>query len=237
MSERHRTVHGVTVGILMLDTGFERLPGDIGNAVTFHFPVQYAVVRGATSARVVSRRPDAELLPLFIEAARGLVALGVDGIATSCGFLSLFHPELKAALPVPVATSSLLQVALVDQVLPAGRRAGVLTMDAEALTADHLRAVGAPVDVPVAGIAPDSKFRRGQRGNATSVSFADHEADTIAAAERLLASHPEVGALVLECTNMPPYARSLARRFDMPVFDVATLINWFHAGLRPRVYD
>ena len=111
---RQRPVHGVSIGIMMLDTGFQRLPGDIGYAPTWRFPVQFAVVRGATPDRIV--RPNADgMLDLFLRAADELVAVGVDGITTSCGFLAILHPQLAAHCPVPVATSSLLQIPLVPE--------------------------------------------------------------------------------------------------------------------------
>jgi hypothetical protein len=84
---QRQPVHGVTIGIMILDTGFQRLPGDIGYAPTFRFPVQYAVVRGATPDRIVKPKADG-MLEMFKAAADDLIALGVDGITTSCGFLA-----------------------------------------------------------------------------------------------------------------------------------------------------
>jgi Asp/Glu/hydantoin racemase len=49
-----------------------------------------------------------------------------------------------------------------------------------------------------------------------------------------VAAHPDVGAVVLECTNMAPYARALRERLGRPVFDIYSFISWFHAGLVPR---
>jgi hypothetical protein len=118
---------------MMLDTGFQRLPGDIGYAPTWRFPVQFAVVRGATPDRIVKPNADG-MLDLFLRAADELAALGVDGITTSCGFLAILHPQLVAHCPVPVATSSLLQIPLVQSILPNGKRVGVLTADKEALS-------------------------------------------------------------------------------------------------------
>ncbi|MBV9250598.1 MAG: aspartate/glutamate racemase family protein, partial [Acetobacteraceae bacterium] len=138
---RRQPVHGVTVGIMILDTGFQRFPGDIGYAPTFRFPVQYAVVRGATPDRIVRPKADG-MLDMFKRAVDDLVALGVDGITTSCGFLACLHQELAAYSPVPIVTSSLLQIPLVQSILPRGERVGVLTADAAALTADHFRSVG-----------------------------------------------------------------------------------------------
>ena len=121
---RRVPVHGVTIGIMILDTGFQRLPGDIGYGPTWRFPVQYAVVRGATPDRIVKPNADG-MLDLFLKAADELVALGVDGITTSCGFLAILHPDIVAHCRVPVATSSLLDIPLVQSILPRSQRVGV----------------------------------------------------------------------------------------------------------------
>ena len=116
-----KSVYGASVGILMLDARFPRVPGDMGNALTWPFPVLYKVVRDASPERVVRRRAEG-LLDAFISAGRELVSDGADGITTNCGFLSLFQEEISAALNVPVATSSLMQAPMVAKVLPAGKR-------------------------------------------------------------------------------------------------------------------
>ena len=114
-----KAVYGASVGILMLEAQFPRILGDMGNALTWPFPVHYRVVRGASPDRVV-RQGAPGLLADFIAAAQGLVADGADGITTNCGFLSLFQAELAAAVGVPVAASSLMQVAMVNRILPPG---------------------------------------------------------------------------------------------------------------------
>ncbi|HEX5328120.1 MAG TPA: aspartate/glutamate racemase family protein, partial [Acetobacteraceae bacterium] len=232
---RRVPVHGVTIGIMILDTGFQRLPGDIGYGPTWQFPVQYAVVRGATPDRIV--RPNADgMLDLFLKAADELVALGVDGITTSCGFLAILHPQLVAHCPVPIATSSLLQIPLVQSILPKGQRVGVLTADAAALSPEHFRAVGVEPGLPVAGMPPDGVFRHNNRTGQPVVEQAAQEREVLGMAERLLTHHPDIGAIVSECTNLPPYSAKIEANFGVPVYDIITLVEWFHAGLRPRRY-
>ena len=115
-----KTVFGASLGILMLETRFPRIPGDIGNARTWPFPVQFRIVRNATPDKVV--RQDARVLvDLFIAAAQDLVAHGCDGITTNCGFLSIVQDQIASAVPVPVATSSLMQVPMVQAMLPTGK--------------------------------------------------------------------------------------------------------------------
>jgi len=121
----------------MLETQFPRILGDIGHPDSWAFPVRYHVVKSASAERAL-RKDTRELTPLFIDAARSLVAEGVCGITTSCGFLSLVQQELAAAVDVPVATSSLMQVPMVQATLPPGKRVGILTIDAAHLSESHL---------------------------------------------------------------------------------------------------
>jgi len=212
-----------TLGVVMLDTRFPRPTGDIGCAATFAFPVRYLVVEGAVPRRVVVER-DRSLLALFIAAARQLAAEGVDAVATSCGFMALFQREMQAAVAVPMWTSSLLLVAGIEAGLAPGRRVGIVSADAASLTAAHLRAAGAPADAPVEGLAPDSPFRRALLDNGETFDPAEARAATVAAARRLTARHPEVAAIVLECTNLPPYAAAVREATGLPVHDITTLI-------------
>ena len=213
-----------TLGVLMLETRFPRPVGDIGNPETFAFPVRHAVVRGASPRRVV-HGTDPRLLQPFIDAGRRLVDEGADAISTSCGFLVLFQQALQDALAVPVWTSSLLLLSELQAALPAGRRVGVVTADAAALTPAHLHGAGAAEDTPVEGLSPDSPFHATLLDNRPELDPGLAEAATVAAALRLAHRHPELGAIVLECTNMPPYAEAVRAATGLPVHDITTLID------------
>jgi len=236
MEQGGKTVYGAAVGILMLETQFPRIHGDMGNALTWDFPVHYRVVRGATPDLVVRNDPT-QLVDLFIEAGRDLVAMGCDGITTNCGFLALIQDQVKAALGVPVATSSLMQVPMVQALLPTGKRVGVLTICKETLTPAHLRAAGAPEDTPVGGTDGLRCFTRDILGDAAAIDFEACRLDMIDGARALVADSPDLGAIVLECTNMVPYARDLRRVTGLPVFSIQSFVTWFQAGLMPRRYD
>jgi Asp/Glu/hydantoin racemase len=230
-----KTVYGASVGILMLDTLFPRLSGDIGNATTFPFPVHYKIVRGASPDLVV-RQASPELLGPFIDAAKELEQDGVDGIATTCGFLALFQDELSAAVSIPVITSSLMQVPLAERMLPASKRAGILTISATSLTERHLEKAGVRLDTPIGSTEGGREFTRAVLNNETSLHVDLARQDNVDAARQLVARHPEVGAIILECTNMSPYAADIHQATGLPVFSVLTLINWLQAGLVPRRY-
>jgi hypothetical protein len=220
------------LGILTLDTRFPRVPGDVGNPATWPFPVRCAVVRDASPERVV-RGAAAGLVDAFAAAGRSLVAEGAVGIITTCGFLARHQHTLAAALPVPFASSSLMQLPLLARTLPAGKRPGVITIDAAALTGRHFTAVGADPATPVVGVDPNGAFARAILGDLPSLDTAAAEREILAAGERLVAGHRDVAAVVLECTNMPPYADALRARLGLPVHDMVTFGRWFYAGLAP----
>jgi len=230
-----KTVYGASVGILMLEAQFPRIPGDMGNAQTWPFSVMYKVVRGASPDRVVRQGAEG-LLDAFIGAAQDLVADGVDGITTNCGFLSLVQDELSRAVPVPVVTSSLHQVAMVNRLMPAGKRAGVLTISGSTLTKAHLEAAGVPEGTPIGTTEGLSEFTRAILDNELTLDVDAARKDNVEAALALKDKHPELGGLVLECTNMCPYAADIVEATGLPVWSMTSFVEWFQSGLTPRRY-
>jgi len=218
------------LGILTLDTAFPRVPGDVGCARTFDFPVRYATPKGADPSRVVHRRDDS-LLPAFVAAAHELIDAGAIAIATTCGFLVRWQREFVAALPVPVLTSALLQVPLLRSTLAPSRTVGIVTYSAADLGPDLLACARIDASTPVEGVDPAGVFARTIREGAPALDERAMAADVTRAASRLVSTHPEVGAIVLECANMPPYRDAVVRATERPVFDAAQLVTWFHAGV------
>jgi hypothetical protein len=224
------------LGILALETQFPRIPGDVGNMETWPFPVLYHVVTGASPRRVVTQNAEG-LLDEFKQAAAGLIAQGANGIATTCGFLSLFQTALANHVNAPVATSSLMQAPFVQNLLPARRRVGILTVNSKALTRAHLEAVGVDPETPIQGTEGGRELSRVLIGDEPTLDVDKARQDMLDAGDALLAAHENIGAIVLECTNMGPYASVLAEHTGLPVFDVVSFLTWFHAGLAPRSFS
>ncbi len=230
-----KTVFGAAVGILMLETRFPRIHGDMGNAATWPFPVHYRVVRGASPDKVVRGNPK-DLLDVFIDAGRDLIATGADGITTNCGFLALVQDELREAIGVPVATSSLMQVPMVQALLPPGKKTVVLTISKGTLTNAHLAAANVPPDTPIYGTDNGRAFTRDILNDVPEIDFAACRQDMLDAADEIMANEPDAGAIVLECTNMVPYAADIRKRTGLPVYSIYSMIEWFQAGLMPRKF-
>lgn len=229
---------GFTIGILTLDTCFPRIPGDMVNATTFPFPVLYKRVEGASPHRVV-REGDPALLEPFLQAARELEREGVRAITTNCGFLAMFQDQMAAAVRVPVFTSSLMQVPLVHRMLLPGQSVGILTVWGKTLTERHLRGAGIGPEIPlhIAGLETEQEFSRVLIDNLPELDpdLARQEHERVA--RRLVEQHPDIGAFVLECTNMPPYSHAIQRVTGRPVFDIVSLVKYVHGALTHTPYE
>ncbi len=223
------------VGILLLNTRFPRIPGDIGNETTWPFPVRFRIVQCSSPDAVIHCKA-AGLLDEFVDAANDLVAEGVSGITTSCGFLSLLQRELSNAVDVPVASSSLMQAAMIKSVLPPKKRVGILTISAESLTEEHLRCADVPEGTAIMGTGSDTEFSRVFLNDHPTIDFDKANVELVAAAQSLLRENPSVGAILLECTNMAPFARHISNGTGLPVFSMYTFVSWFQAGLVPRSF-
>jgi hypothetical protein len=181
---------------------------------------------------------DPELTPRFVEGARELVRRGAEAITSNCGFIALYQPAIAAATRVPVFVSSLLQVPLVAATLPAGHKVGILTYDAARLTDRHFEACGWDPDrikVAVAGV----RDRPSWAVLAAAEAEIDPEAmrnDLIAVAQELVVSTGNMGACVLECTAMCPFAPDLQARLGFPVFDLNSLVYSMLRAIRYPCY-
>lgn len=220
------------LGVLVLDTRFPRIPGDVGNVKSYPFPVRLKTVKGATVQRVVVEG-DPELVTPFLEAARELEAEGVRAITTSCGFLAPFQAAIAEAVNIPVFLSSLIQIPLAYMMTR--RRVGVLTANSDALLERHLRAAGVTEDMPIAirGLQDRPAFATSILADGEHLDRDQIEREVLEAAQELVADHPDIGAFVFECHNLAPYGPAVSTATGRPVFDIITLAEWvYHAVVK-----
>lgn len=221
------------VGIILLDTHFPRIKGDIGNPDTFDFPVQFKVVKGASPERIVLQA-DRSLIQPFIEAGRSLIRNGARILTTSCGFLALFHNELTQALSVPVFSSSLLQVHMAQSIIGRDQKVGIITAHKVSLTRQHLEAVNIQqYNVEIIGMEESEEFSSVFIAGKQTLDEDKCGKEMQNAALKLIEQNSDIGAIVLECTNMPPYAQLVhTATGGLPVFDMVTMINYAYSTIR-----
>ena len=218
------------IGILMLDTNFPRIKGDIGNEETFSFPTVKKIVTGADTTKVVDLG-DRGLLNNFIDACRELESLGVSAITTSCGFLAKFQRELADSVDIPVFTSSLIQAKYIEPLLKKDQTIGILTIKKSSLTEEHFKGVG---------IENINKVIYSMEGTSFEKTFMDTEIkynknklqqDILEVATKMVTENSNIGAIICECTNMPPFSKAISDKLNIPVFDIVTLTNYIYSSI------
>lgn len=217
--------YGETIGIIVLDARYPCIPGNVANASTYGFPVRYQTIQGASIDRLLYSR-DPDLAKPFIEAALALQEAGVKAISGACGFMALFQKQVAAALDIPVFLSSLLQIPFIHTIT--GKPIGVLTADASALTPMHFEGVNVSLETPlfVRGMENCPEFSSSILKEKGTMDSALIEEEAVREALALQAEHPNIGSILLECSDLPPYASAIQRATGLPVFDYITMINY-----------
>jgi len=201
------------------------LPGDIAHPTTFSFPVLYKRIEGAYHETVIMK-PSAKVLRAMIDAAKEMERNAVKAIMTDCGFNAIFQQELANAVDIPVFASSLIQIPLLHLMLKEGQQIGIITAYQEYLTAEHLKKVGVSENIPVCILGLDNTEFSKVRSDSLAIMDVDKfEKEVLSVAKRLVDENREVGAIVLECTDLPPFAATIRRETGLPVFDIVTLAH------------
>jgi len=231
-ARKQQNAYGKPIGVLVLEERIPCPPGTPGNPTTFPFPVIYQCVDGVSSAHL--RDPaNPGGLPAFVRAAQVLVDKGVRAVLGACGLMVVHQRELARVLPVPVLTSSLLQLPLIASTLGAESQIGVIASSRASLSAEHLRVSGAPEGRTVLGTMEGKPaFTAAVMKESGVLDFELVRDEVVDVGRDLVARHPRVQALLLECVDLPPYAAALQEAVERPVFDITTLAAWAAAGVR-----
>ena len=218
------------LGILSLDTTFPRILGDVGNPDSYPFPASVTVVPGADAPKIVKDGlPDEVLLQNFEAAARELEQQGAKAIVSTCGFLITAQHRIAACVDVPVMLSALSLYPVVRAVTT--RRIGILTASQSALGSSALTAAGiSPQDVVIQGMEQEptfaATFLAGRDQQLTTLDRVAMERAVVSAAKTLQARTPDIGAIILECGNLPPYAGALQATTGLPIYHLLDGAKW-----------
>jgi hypothetical protein len=244
-ARQDRRCYGMGLGILILDDVYPGFPGDVRNASGYPFPIQYEIVEGVDIHRLVVDEDKSPCLEPVLQAARKLERLGCRAIAGECGYFAYFQHEVAAGVRVPVFLSSLLQVSLAQLVVGSDQVVGILVANANYLTERHLLSVGiqSGTNYVVGGAMEglqcqefDHLWTEGLRSDPPGANYQKAEAEFLSVAIDFYLRYPNMGAMVLECTGFPPFARTLQREIDIPIFSWGTLLDYAYSVVVHRDY-
>ena len=235
--------YGMGLGIMILDDVYPAFPGDVRNASAYPFPIQYEIVEGVDIEQLVYGDDVPSCLPPVERAARKLERIGCRAIAAECGYFAYFQRQIAALVDVPVFMSSLLQATFAQQLIGPDQVVGLLVAQEDRLTERHLTSVGIQPgsNYVVCGVdhqVPefDHLWYVPRRPDPPAAYYEKAEQEFLALSVDFYRAHPNMGAMVLECTGMQPFARALQRQIDIPIFSWGTLLDYAYSVVVHRDY-
>lgn len=244
-TRKNHTCYGMGIGIMVLDDAYPGFPGDVRNASAFPYPVQYEIAEGVDNYTLVWEPDKTPCREPILRAAQKLERMGCRAIAAECGYFAYFQKDVAGAVDVPVFMSSLLQVPFIQQVVGPRKTVGIVCAQKRFLSATHLTNVGIDVDSNyiIAGAQDeygcpefDNLWDHEKRPSVPEIYYDKARRDMVRVCREVVAQHPSIGALMLECTGMQPFARAVQQAVDLPVFSWGTLLDYAFSVVVHRDY-
>jgi hypothetical protein len=234
--KKGQIMSGYTIGILLIDVWYPLLPGNMANADTFNFPVRHKLIEGSVQERVHGN--DRSLIDNIIKAAKELEMEGVRAICGACGYLGNFQNEVRESIDAPVYLSSLLQIPFIRAGLKKNQKIGIICAIGASFTKDLFRNCGIEDSsfCVVRGLEEEKNFSAIANSDKGFFNNENIKNEVLGAAAQLVNENPDIGAILLECSDMPPYASAVQQAVKLPVFDFVTMVNWVHNAVAQKPY-
>lgn len=244
-TRKNHTCYGMGIGIMVLDDAYPGFPGDVRNASGFPYPIQYEIAEGVDNYTLVWEQDKTPCREPILRAAKKLERMGCRAIAAECGYFAYFQKDVAGYVDVPVFMSSLLQVPFIQQVIGPKKSVGIVCAQKRFLTVNHLTNVGIDPNsnFVIAGAQDeygcpqfDTLWDHEKRPEIPESYYDKSEEDMIRICKEFVKKNPSIGAIMLECTGMQPFARAIQREVDLPVFSWGTLLDYAYSIVAHRDY-
>lgn len=238
--------YGEAIGIALLDQLDSQplIPGNVGNASTYGFPVRLKIIKGLHDNPYAPVRdehnsytPDVRRT---VDTVKELEADGVRAVVLSCGFFSVVQEVLTEEVDIPVFTSPLLLVPLISRLIGRRKKVGIITASKTRLTREFLEPVGITDSIPyiVEGLEASTEFYACfMGGTRTTLDVELLRQEVVSIADNFVNNNPEIGALLLECSDLPPFAADIQESTGKPVFDFITFVNTIYNSVVQKKYS
>jgi hypothetical protein len=237
-----RNVYGVAIGLVQLHANLPMMPGNMGNATTFDFPILYRPIVADNNFDVMAEEPTQNFTDAIVEAAQWLELQGVSAIMGNCGFFGGYQNIIKARINVPFYSSSLMMLPMMVQSLSPNKKVGVITANGPVLMKTQaIQNCGLSLEdkenrIVVRGLENAPEFD-GAVGNLIGYyNPYKVEQEMVALAREMLQENDDIGTFLLECTELSPHAFAVSNEVRMPVWDYTTLTNWIYSGCVRRPF-
>ncbi|MCD8326822.1 MAG: aspartate/glutamate racemase family protein [Lachnospiraceae bacterium] len=228
-----RYTAGFAIGIIAVELIYPKLPGNVANATTYPFPVLYQKVSFEIERLFEG---DASIRDEIIAAARNLESEGVRAIVGACGYFAHFQQDVARAVNVPVFLSSLCQLPMIKTAVSDQKKIAILAASGDNIGEEVLQKVGTTMDRLVVENIGDLPEFHAIRYGETGFDNEKLKDALCLRVEKLVKAEPQIGAVLLECSDLPPYAKAIQQVSGLPVFDFNTMIDLVYHAVVQRTY-
>jgi aspartate/glutamate racemase len=236
-----RNIAGVTIGLVQVRADLPMMPGNMGNATTFDFPMVYREMNVDNVFDLMKPEMTKNFTDGIVEAAKWLELQGVSAIMGNCGFFAHYQNVVQDRIDTPFFSSSLMMLPMMVQSLPRNKKVGVLTANGPLLQSGQaMENCGLSRElqasrVVIEGCQDDPEFASvmSLTGKLNANRF---ERDILEGIKRLLKKDKDIAMILLECTELPPHAVAVQKMVKMPVWDYTSLTNWIYSGCVRRPF-
>lgn len=237
-ARKNHSCYGMGLGIIILDDVYPGFPGDVRNASTYPYNVQFEIVQDVDIQTLVFAKDKSPCLEPILKAARNLEKKGCRAISAECGYFAYFQNEIADSVDIPVLMSSLLQIPLAQKIISSKKIVGLYVGSKEAVQDEHLIEAGVKLNSNYViegavdkGICQEFQnlWIEGIRPDSPQAFYDKAEREFVELGVDFFQRHANMGAMVLECTGFPPFARALQREIDIPLFSYSTLLDYAHS--------
>jgi Asp/Glu/hydantoin racemase len=236
-ARKGQTSYGELIGILMLDTNTPFIQGDVGNAQSYQYPVRYLRIDGLTPDRIFAH--DQSFLQAMIQGAQELEREGVRAITGDCGFMAIYQQKVQEAVRIPVFLTSLLQIPFITSFISPQAKVGIITSNSDSLGREVFSALGITdfQRLILTGLEQAEEFRKAAIEDIGILDSEGIRREVVQTARELKTQNPDLGALLLECSMLPPYAAAIQEATGLPVFDYLTMIDFVASSFRKKSFN
>jgi Asp/Glu/hydantoin racemase len=233
-----QVAYGYAIGMLCAEWHIPFIPGDLNNAGTFPFPVRYESVKGVSGADVL-RGNGESYAQIMVDAAKKLEAEGVRAITGNCGFMARFQAVVASQVNIPVFLTSLVQIPMLLNMLGNQHHIGILTANSASMTSELLAHAGITDSsrLTIQGMETYSHFNDVILKELGTLDEDKMRDEAVKAARDSIKRDPAIRAIMLECSDLPPYSKAIEEATGLPVFDWANFITYVYNATVPRTYS
>ncbi|MDA8889161.1 aspartate/glutamate racemase family protein [Hellea sp.] len=237
-AEKEKYFFGEAVGLMVFRPWYPAISaaGHANNMQTYDFPVRLAFVDDPFDpvGYVESSSENGGWnIKSWITAARQLEEDGVRAIVSGCGLAGSIHSKLQASLEIPLYSATLQFVNHFADQIGRDKRVGILTIGENFLNARNQAlfaecGVDKNVKIACAGMY-NSEYKNDfmkylmETGNVEVAT-----SDVVNTVMAMIEKYPDIGGIVVECTDLPPFSQAIREATGLPVFDPVDMVKQVH---------